>query len=94
MRAVITTGGKQYTVAEGDEVLVERVDGKDLALDSLLVWDNGKTPKSGGKVTATILGEEKGNKVVVFKMKPKKRYRVKAGHRQRYSRIKIDKITA
>lgn len=84
--AVIKTGGKQYLVKEGDEVLVEKLAAaKTVSFKSL----------TGGKtVKASVLGAEKGPKLVVFKFRPKKKYRKKTGHRQGLTRIKIDKISA
>lgn len=95
MEAVISTGGKQYIVKEGDVIAVEKVSGKVLEFTPLLVTSDGKslTAKSP-KVKATVMTETKGNKMVVFKMKAKKRYRVKQGHRQKLTTLKIDKITA
>lgn len=99
--AVIRTGAKQYLVREGETLEVELLDvedGKSFDFeDVLLVNNEGKvevgTPNvAGAKVTATMVGEEKGEKLVVFKMKKRKNYRVKTGHRQHYSQVKIDKI--
>uniref|UniRef100_A0A7V3J962 Large ribosomal subunit protein bL21 n=1 Tax=candidate division CPR3 bacterium TaxID=2268181 RepID=A0A7V3J962_UNCC3 len=85
--AVIKTGGKQYKVQEGQELLVERIPDKKekdkIEFKDLLY---------GKKVFATILGEEKGEKIHIFKFRPRKRYRRKTGHRQIYTRIRIDKI--
>jgi len=84
--AVIKTGGKQYLVREGDELLVEALSGqKTVTLQSI---DGGKSVK------ASVLGQTKGPKLVVFKFRPKQKYRKKTGHRQSLSRIKIEKITA
>ena len=85
--AVIRTGGKQYKVQEGQELLVERIPDKKekdkIEFKDLLY---------GKKVFATILGEEKGEKIHIFKFKPRKRYRRKTGHRQIYAKIKIESI--
>lgn len=84
--AVIKTGGKQYLVKEGDELLVEKLgDQKTVSFTSLT---DGKTVK------ATVVGPEKGPKLVVFKFRPKKKYRKKTGHRQGLTKIRIDKISA
>ncbi|MSU75941.1 50S ribosomal protein L21 [Patescibacteria group bacterium] len=84
--AVIKTGGKQYLVHEGDEVLVEKLtEEKTVSFKSLT---DGKTVK------ASVVGPEKGPKLIVFKFRPKKKYRKKTGHRQGLTRIKIDKISA
>lgn len=84
---VIVTGGKQYKVSEGQELSVERIlDKKEkdkIEFKDLL---------SGKKVIASVLGEEKGKKVTIFKFKPRKRYRRKTGHRQIYTKIKIESI--
>lgn len=94
MEAVIATGGKQYRVKEGDIITVEKITEKSVTFAPLLVTDGGNVKAAGkGKVTATAIEEVKGKKLVVFKMKPKKGYRRKSGHRQRLSQLKIEKIT-
>jgi len=99
--AIIETGGKQYKVIPGQTIDVERLDvaeGNTVELDRvLLIADDDKvtvgTPTvDGAKVIATSLGEGKGKKIIVFKYKPKVRYRKKTGHRQLYTRLTIDKI--
>ncbi len=99
--AIIETGGKQYKVTPGQTLDVERLDvaeGKTVELDRvLLIADGDKvrvgTPTvDGAKVVATSQGEGKGKKIIVFKYKPKVRYRKKTGHRQLYTRLVIDKI--
>ncbi len=99
--AIIETGGKQYKVSPGQTVDVERLDvaeGNTVELDKvLLIADDDKvrvgTPTvEGAKVVATSQGEGKGKKIIVFKYKPKVRYRKKTGHRQLYTRLIIDKI--
>ena len=99
--AIIETGGKQYKVSPGQTIDVERldvVDGKTVDLDRVLLIADGKRVKvgtptvEGAKVVATSKGEGKGDKVIVFKYKPKVRYRKKTGHRQLYTRLVIDKI--
>jgi len=100
--AIIETGGKQYKVSPGQAIDVERLDvaeGKKVELDKvLLIADGDKvtvgTPTvDGAKVVATSQGDGKGDKIIVFKYKPKVRYRKKTGHRQLYTRLIIDKIT-
>lgn len=99
--AVIRTGGKQYLVKEGETLNVELLDveeGKPAEFDVLLVADGDKvevgTPLvSKAKVSATVLGEDKGDKLIVFKYKKRKNYRVKTGHRQHYTQVKIEKIS-
>ena len=93
--AVIKTGGKQYLVAEGDTLEVEKLtDEKSVSFEPLLVTKDGKTVAGKGKVTASVVGPAKGEKLIVFKMKAKKGYRRKTGHRQSLTTIKIDKIAA
>ena len=99
--AIIETGGKQYRVMPGQTIDVERLDvaeGNTVELDRVLLIAQGDkvtvgNPTIGGaKVVATYRGEGKGKKVIVFKYKPKVRYRKKIGHRQAYTRLAIDKI--
>ncbi|MDP4000264.1 MAG: 50S ribosomal protein L21 [bacterium] len=90
--AIIQTGGKQYRVSEGDELVVEKLESKKLTFPALAVVDGGALGEKKATVHAEALGDEKGPKLVVFKMKPKKRSRVKAGHRQSGTRIRITKI--
>ena len=94
--AVIKTGGKQYLVSKGDEILVDRIPekkGKKLNLETLL--KSGKTLKIGsptlktGMVKAEIIDEVKDKKIIVFKYKAKKRYRKKTGFRAKKTKIKI-----
>ncbi len=102
MYAIIATGGKQYKVAEGDIIKVEKrgaSEGESVTFDQVLAVNNGDmvvgTPVvSGAKVTATVLGEVKGKKVIVYKYKRKSGYHKKNGHRQNYTEVKIDSITA
>jgi len=99
--AIIETGGKQYKVAPGQVIDVERLDvgeGDTVELDRVLFIADGEkvtvgTPTiDGAKVIATSQGDGKGKKVTVFKYKSKVRYRRKSGHRQLYTRLAIDKI--
>lgn len=101
MYAIIKTGGKQYKVREGDTVEVELLDGEagdTVELNQvLMVAGDGETAVGSptvedALVRATILDEVRGEKVVVFKYKPKNRYARKTGHRQNYTRLKIDEI--
>lgn len=98
-KAVIATGGKQYLVAEGEQLEVELVaSGKTVDFDPLLVIDGEKVSVgaplvSGAKVSADIVEQEvKGEKVVAIRYKAKKRVNKVRGHRQRHSVIKITKI--
>jgi large subunit ribosomal protein L21 len=98
MYAVVECGGRQYRVAAGDEILVEKLDkgaGEKVELPVLMVSDDagvtvGKPYVEGRKITAEVKGNEKGEKLVVFWYTPKKRYRKKNGHRQTYTRLKIE----
>jgi large subunit ribosomal protein L21 len=100
--AVIETGGKQYKVTPGQSIDVERLavaEGETVELDRvLLIADDdrvmvGRPTIPGAKVVATSKGEVKDKKIIVFKYKPKVRYRKKTGHRQLYTRLTIDKIS-
>lgn len=97
MYAVVEIGGRQYRVSPGDEILVEKLEkpaGEAFDVPVLLMADEagvrvGAPHVEGAKLSAQVLGETKGEKLTVFKYHPKKRYRVKKGHRQTYSRVKI-----
>ena len=99
--AIVEDGGKQYKAVEGGTIDVDHFAseiGEQLDLERvLLISDDGGvtvgTPLvQGAKIQATVVEQIKGDKIVVFKYKPKKRYRVKSGHRQKYTRLKIDSI--
>jgi large subunit ribosomal protein L21 len=101
MFAVIRTGSKQYKVHEGDTIDVELLDvesGKPAVFNEvLLVADGakvsvGKPTVSGASVTADVLGEVKGDKVIAYKYRRRQGYHRTVGHRQRYLRVKIGKI--
>ncbi|MDP9212258.1 MAG: 50S ribosomal protein L21 [bacterium] len=92
--AIIQTGGKQYRVQEGDELVVEKLTDKKLSFPALAVTADGTVTRGKGTVQAEAVEETKGPKLVIFKMKPKKRSRVKNGHRQAGTRIKVTKISA
>jgi len=103
MYAVIETGGKQYKVSEGMVIEVEKLPvsvGEEVELDKVLmvVDDNGvrvgQPFLEGAKVKALVQAQIKGPKIIVFKYKPKKRYRRKKGHRQLYTRLLIKEIIA
>lgn len=97
MKAVILVGGKQYYVAEGDEIFVEKLnaeDGKSIDITEVLSV-NGKTGTpyvEGAKVTCEVVKSGKQKKIVVFKYRPKKKYRLKQGHRQPYTKLIVKKI--
>jgi len=95
--AVIKVNGSQYRVSEGDELLVDR--SKKVEPEVLLIVDGGdikigKPFIKEGKIKVSVLGDEKGDKIVVQKYKAKSRYRKKIGFRASYTKIKIDKITS
>ena len=101
MYAVIETGGKQYRVQEGDIVFVEKIDneeGEKIDLSKVLLVSKeddlivGKPYVEGAKVEATVLEQGKAKKIIIFKYKAKKNYRKKQGHRQPYTKLKIEKI--
>jgi large subunit ribosomal protein L21 len=103
MYAVVKTGGKQYCVSPGDSVEVEKLPydvGQQVELDQVLLVANGNGAKigqplvEGAKVKATVTRQVKGRKVIVYKYRPSKRYRRKQGHRQNYTRLRIDEIVA
>ncbi len=103
MYAVIDACGRQYKVAEGDLVFVEKLEaneGEKVTFDQvLLISDDGKvkvgTPTvKGAKVEATVVKQGKAKKIVVFKYKAKKNERKKQGHRQPYTQVKIEKISS
>lgn len=101
MHAIIETGGKQYKVAEGDTLFIEKLPqeaGETVTFDKVLaVIDGDKatigTPVvSGAKVDASIVKNGKGKKIMIFKYNPKKGYRKRQGHRQPYTKVTIGKI--
>ena len=101
MYAVVRSGARQYRAAVGDTILVERLTaevGEQLELKDVLLIADGDKVKVGqpvvkkAKVLATVVAQEKGPKVRVFKYHPRKRYRRRAGHRQRYTRLRVDEI--
>lgn len=103
MYAVLTTGGKQYRVSEGDVLFVEKlnaeVDSTVELTEVLAVSKEGELKVGapvveGAKVVAKVLAQGKAKKVVVFKYKRKKDYRRKNGHRQPYTKIVVEKIEA
>ena len=101
MKAVIVTGGKQYTVAEGDVVFVEKLGAEAEAtvkFDQVLAVLDGENTKigaptvEGASVEAKVVKNGKGKKVRIFKYNPKKGYRKRQGHRQPYTKVTIGKI--
>jgi large subunit ribosomal protein L21 len=103
MYAVVSSGGKQYRVEPGGTLIVERLTadaGATVTFDRVLLVGDGEavtvgTPLvSGASVSATVLGEELGPKIIIFKFKQKVKYRRRTGHRQHLTRVRIDGITA
>ncbi len=100
MYAIIATGGKQYKVSEGDVITIEKLDadeGASVTFDEVLVLNDGQLKAgnptvSGASVTGSVLENGKAKKVIVYKYKPKTGYHKKNGHRQSYTRVKIEKI--
>ena len=103
MYAIIKTGGKQYKVAEGDTIYVEKLEA---AVDDAVTFDQvltvvtdggikvGKPLVDGAKVTGKVLQQGKEKKILVFKYKAKSNYRRRQGHRQPYTKVSIEKIEA
>jgi len=98
---IIEQGGKQYRAAEGETIEVDRLpneEGDALTLEDVLLSVDGDdvrigTPLiKGAKVQAKVVNHFKGRKILVFKYRPKQRYRVKSGHRQQYTRLLIESI--
>ncbi|MCD8223918.1 MAG: 50S ribosomal protein L21 [Clostridiales bacterium] len=102
MYAIIATGGKQYKVAEGDIIRVEKLGvdaGETVTFDQVLAVNDGELSigcptVEGATVSATVVKEAKAKKVIVYKYKRKTGYHKKNGHRQLYTQVKIDKINA
>ena len=101
MYAIIATGGKQYKVSEGDVIKVEKLDaetGNTVTFDQVIAVSDGALKVgedvAGASVTATVMEQGKGKKVIVYKYKRKTGYHKKNGHRQAYTQVKIDKINA
>ena len=101
MLAVIKTGGKQYLVQPGDKIKIEKLEGeegKEITFSEVLLLEKNKKLEIGtpvvknAKVTAKVLGQVKGEKLIIFKYKPKKRYKRKIGHRQKFTEIEITSI--
>ncbi len=97
MKAIFVTGGKQYLVSEGTELYVEKLDNEvntEVVFNEVLYVDGvvGTPTVEGAKVTAEVLKHGKQKKIVVFKYKPKKKFRKTQGHRQPYTKIVIKKI--
>ena len=103
MHAIIETGGKQYKVAEGDVVFIEKLDneaGDTVKFDQVLAILDGDKATFGAPVVegacvdATVVKNGKGKKIRIFKYNPKKGYRKRQGHRQPYTKVQIGAIKA
>ncbi len=100
MYAIIATGGKQYKVSEGDVIKVEKLnaaEGESVTFDNVLAVMNdtlqvGSPKVEGAAVSATVMEQGKGPKVIVYKYKRKTGYHKKSGHRQAYTKVRIDSI--
>jgi len=103
MIAVIHTGGKQYLVSPGDKIKIEKIEekeGSQVSFDKVLLFEDDKgvislgTPYlEGAEVKGEVLREGRDKKKIVFKYKPKKRYKVKKGHRQSFTEVEIKDIS-
>ena len=103
MYAVIKTGGKQYRVAPGEKLKVEQIPadvGAEVVLDQVLMVGEGESVKigaplvSGAKVTAKVIAQGRGPKVLIFKMRRRKHYQKHQGHRQGFTELEISGIAA
>lgn len=103
MYAIVRTGGKQYQVASGDQIRVEKLDGNvgdSLDLSDVLMVVDGEEVKIGqpalenAKVSVKIAEQGRAKKIIVFKKKRRKGYRLRKGHRQSYTALKIEAISA
>ena len=102
MLAIIKTGGKQYLVTPGQKIKIEKInkkEGEEITFDEVLLVEKGRqieigTPLvKGAKVIGKIISQGKAKKVIVFKYKPKTRYKVKKGHRQPFTEVEIKSIS-
>ncbi len=103
MYAVIKTGGKQYKVAAGEKIKVEQIAadvGQDIVIDQVLAVGDGAELKvgtplvSGATVTATVVGHGNHDKVRIFKLRRRKHYQKRQGHRQAYTELQIGAVNA
>lgn len=102
MFVIVSIAGQQFKVSEGQQIFVHQLDAKEgdkVSFDQVLLVSSGsdvtlgKPSVAGSKVNATVLRHAKGDKVIVFKKKRRKGYRVKNGHRQSFTQIQIDSIS-
>ena len=103
MIAIVNIAGQQFKVTEGQELFVHQLEaaaGSSVSFDQVMMIDNdgfiavGTPVLSNATVNATVIGNQKGDKVIVFKKKRRKGYQKKNGHRQSFTKIKIDSISA
>ena len=103
MYAVIKTGGKQYLVVAGEKIKVEQIPaevGTEITLDQVLMAGEGESVKigtpviAGASVKATVLAHGRHDKITIFKMRRRKHYQKHQGHRQNYTEIRIETISA
>jgi large subunit ribosomal protein L21 len=95
MHAILETGGKQYRVAPGDVIRVEKLIGEigsEVELPTKAAFKEGGEFVTGGTIKATILGAGRGDKILVFKFKRKKQYKKTIGHRQSFTEVKVGDI--
>jgi len=101
MLAIIKTGGKQYLVSPGNKIKIEKIDkkaGSEIVFHEVLLLEKNKKTEigmpfiKGAKVSAKVVTQGRGKKVIVFKHKAKKREKTKKGHRQAYTEVEITKI--
>ncbi|MGB9743370.1 MAG: 50S ribosomal protein L21 [Minisyncoccales bacterium] len=102
MLAVIKTGSKQYLVTPGQKIKIEKIEGKEgenITFNEVLLLEKNKKVSigaplvEGAKVSGRIVRQGKAKKVIIFKYKPKKRYKVKRGHRQPFTEVEIVEIS-
>ncbi|MDD4897601.1 MAG: 50S ribosomal protein L21 [Candidatus Paceibacterota bacterium] len=103
MLAIIKTGGKQYKISPGEKIKVEKLEieeGKEVVFNEVLLIEDKEEVKIGtpfiekATVTGKVLSQGKGKKIIVFKYKPKTRYKKKTGHRQMFTEVEILKINS
>ena len=95
MHAILETGGKQYRVASGDVIRVEKLSGEvgsEVELPVKAAFQDGGELVAGATVKGTILGAGRGDKIIVFKFKRKKQYKKTIGHRQSFTEVKVGEI--
>jgi large subunit ribosomal protein L21 len=95
MQAIITSGGKQYVVSPGKTIRVEKLTGdlgSEIEIPATVAFQEGGDLVKGATVKATIVGNGRGDKVIVFKFKRKKQYKKTIGHRQSFTELKVGEI--